>query len=201
MTEKDLTMPLVMLTTPAEPVMKVTPAVRRQQRSTRDVFFWLLHKAVILLFIALLSGAVYYFVSHYFIKSIKIVGTSMTPTLQEGGQYLLDPRAFEKRDPQYGEIVVIRDPGDHGLSVKRIIAVGGESVHFKDGAVYVNGQKLAEPYLPAHTRTFTYSQAKEQFITCGTDQYFVLGDNRLRSIDSRAYGPVSRKDVLGLVKN
>ena len=51
-----------------------------------------------------------------------------------------------------------------------------------------------------NVRTFNYSQAKEQFITCGKDQYFVLGDNRLVSIDSRSYGPVSRQDVLGLVE-
>ena len=92
-------------------------------------------------------------------------------------------------------IVVIRDPGDHGLSVKRVIAVPGESVLFKDGKVFVNGKQLKEPYLSPDTLTFTYSQAKEQFITCGKDQYFVLGDNRLRSIDSRAYGAVSRDDL------
>jgi signal peptidase I len=125
----------------------------------------------------------------------------MVPTLKENNRYLLNVWALRNRDPVRNDIVVIRDPGDHGLSVKRIIAVGGESVLFKDGKVYVQGKQLKEPYLMPNVRTFTYSQAKEQFITCGKDQYFVLGDNRLVSIDSRSYGPVSRQDVLGLIEN
>jgi signal peptidase I len=129
-----------------------------------------------------------------------VVGVSMVPTLQEGNEYLLNVWAFRNAVPERNQVVVIRDPADHGLSVKRIVAVSGESVHFKNGRVYVNGQELDEPYLLPNTHTFTYSQAREQFITCGRDQFFVLGDNRARSIDSRAYGPVSRQDILGLVR-
>ena len=95
--------------------------------------------------------------------------------------------------------MVIRDPADHGFSVKRVIGLGGESVHFVDGKVHINGEALKDPNLKSGTNTFTYSKAREQFITCGEDQYFVLGDNRPDSIDSRAYGTVSRKDVLGRV--
>ena len=103
------------------------------------------------------------------------------------------------RAPKRGDVVVIRDPADHGFSVKRIVAIEGESVHFLKGKVYVNTEPLAEPYLTPGTFTFTYSQAKEQLITCGKDQYFVLGDNRPVSIDSRSYGPVPREDILGQV--
>ncbi len=123
----------------------------------------------------------------------------MVPTLQEKNHYLLNRWAFHGREPQHNDIVVIRDPGDHGFSVKRVVAVAGESILFKDGKVFVNGKQLEEPYLLPGTYTFTYSKDHEQFITCGSGQYFVLGDNRPVSIDSRAYGPVSRKDVLGLV--
>jgi signal peptidase I len=80
------------------------------------------------------------------------------------------------------------------------VAVQGESILFKDGRVFVNGHLLDEPYLMGNIHTFTYSQAKEQFITLGVGQYFLLGDNRPQSIDSRSYGPVSREDILGLVK-
>jgi signal peptidase I len=152
-----------------------------------------------LLLIAALSLGVYYFITHYFIKDVKVVGVSMVPTLAENDKYLLELYAFRSRNPVRNDIVVIHDPGDGGYAVKRIVALPGETVHFKDGKVYVNGEKLNEPYLMANVRTFTYSQAKEQLITCGNDQYFVLGDNRPASIDSRSYGPVNRKDILGLV--
>jgi signal peptidase I len=95
--------------------------------------------------------------------------------------------------------VVFRDPGDQGLSVKRVIAVEGESILIKEGKVYVNGEALKEEYLMSNVKTYTYSQAKEQFITLGQGQYFLLGDNRMVSIDSRSYGPVQRVDILGVV--
>jgi signal peptidase I len=163
-------------------------------------FMGILRQLAMLVAVALLSMGSYLAVSHYFLRSVQVVGVSMVPTLAENNHYLLNLWALHQRDPRRSDIVVIRDPGDHGLSVKRIIAVPGESVLFKDGKVFVNGKQLKEPYLAPDTFTFTYSQAKEQFISCGKDQYFVLGDNRLRSIDSRAYGTVSREDVLGLVK-
>jgi signal peptidase I len=150
---------------------------------------------------AMLSLGSYYLVSKYFVKSVEVVGCSMVPTLTEHNHYLLNLWAFRNRDPQRNDIVVIRDPGDHGLSVKRIIATPGESILFKEGQVYVDGKKLDETYLLPGTHTFTYSQMKEQFITCGRGQFFVLGDNRLRSIDSRSYGPVTREGILGLVKH
>jgi signal peptidase I len=161
----------------------------------------LLQKAGAIFLMGILSLGCYFLISNFFVKSVKVVGQSMVPTLKENNRYLLNVWALRNRDPKRNDIVVIRDPGDHGLSVKRVIAVGGESVLFKDGKVYVQGKQLMEPYLMPNVRTFTYSRAKEQFITCGKDQYFVLGDNRLVSIDSRSYGPVSRQDVLGLLEN
>jgi signal peptidase I len=96
-------------------------------------------------------------------------------------------------------VVVLRDPADNGFSVKRVIATGGDSVYLSDGAVYVNGHKLNEPYLPPGTRTFTGSSGRDLFFKCGPDQFFVLGDNRNNSIDSRIYGPVPGGNILGLI--
>jgi signal peptidase I len=154
---------------------------------------------LVMLLIILLSIGCYYIISRYFVQSVQVVGISMVPTLQEHNHYLLNRWAFRNRDPKVGEVVVLRDPEDHGFSVKRIIATGGQSVLFKGGKVFVNGKEFMEPYLLPGTRTYTYSAKHEQFITCGAEQYFVLGDNRLRSIDSRAYGPVPRANILGLV--
>ncbi|HEX3797738.1 MAG TPA: signal peptidase I [Verrucomicrobiae bacterium] len=198
--EKQMSIPLVMESAPLEPVRPVRVSGSRLNVSTYTIIRFVQQVGLVCV-MAMLSLGSYYLVSKYFVKSVEVVGVSMVPTLGEHNHYLLNLWAFRNRDPQREEIVVIRDPGDHGLSVKRIIATPGESILFKEGQVYVDGKKLDEKYLLPRTHTFTYSQAKEQFITCGKGQYFVLGDNRLRSIDSRSYGPVSREDILGLVKH
>jgi signal peptidase I len=180
------------------PTQRVVPKTAKQRKplSGNDK---LLRQSCILCLIVLLSIGCYFTISHYFVETVQVVGQSMMPTLQDSNHYLLNRWAFHGRDPQHREVVVIRDPADHGYSVKRIIAVSGESVHFKDGKVFVNDLELHESYLPEDTLTFTYNQAKEQLIVCGKDQYFVLGDNRQKSIDSRAYGPVPRENILGLL--
>jgi signal peptidase I len=101
--------------------------------------------------------------------------------------------------PQRGDIVVLRDPADHGLSVKRVIAAAGDCVVLKEGRVYVNGRRLDEPYLTPGVLTFPQTKAREQRLDCGEGQYVVFGDNRGNSADSRCYGPVSRGGILGRV--
>jgi signal peptidase I len=196
---EQVNIPMLMVAAPIEPLRDVRARGSRLGISTYSAIRFVQQVGMICV-MAMLSLGSYYLVSKYFVKSVEVVGISMVPTLAEHNHYLMNLWAFRNRDPQHNEVVVIRDPGDHGLSVKRVIATPGESVLFKDGRVYVDGRKLEEPYLLPHTYTFTYSLAKEQFITCGKGQFFVLGDNRPRSIDSRSYGPVSREDVLGLVQ-
>ncbi len=191
---------LRMATVPESKV--IAPAVivpafeKKAPRFTLKGIVW---QVFVLLLVAVLSVGCYWVISRYFVQTIEVVGQSMVPTLEQGGHYILNRTAYRNSPPLRGDVVVIRDPADHGFSVKRVIALEGESVHFLNGKVYVNSEPLAEPYLLPGTHTFTYSQAKEQLITCGQDQFFVLGDNRLASVDSRSYGPVSRADILGQV--
>lgn len=149
--------------------------------------------------IGLLCVVNYLIITHFLVQSMEVVGTSMVPTLRDNGYYLVNRWVLRSRDPQRNDVAVIRDPEDHGLSVKRVIAVAGDSILFKDGKVFVNGKELNEPYLLPNTPTFMYAHTHGEFITCGKGQYFVLGDNRPVSIDSRAYGPVPRENFLGLV--
>jgi signal peptidase I len=121
----------------------------------------------------------------------------MVPTLQDSQHYLLNRWVYHLHAPRHNDVVVLRDPSDNGFSVKRVIATPGESIYLKDGSVYLNGCKLAEAYLVPGTPTFTDSDYRDKLILCGKDQYFLLGDNRLNSIDSRAYGPVPRRNILG----
>ena len=150
----------------------------------------------LLTFLAL-AVASYLVISHFLLQTVKVVGRSMRPTLYDSQHCLLNRWIYRVRAPHRSEIVVLRDPSDNGFSVKRVIGTPGDSIYLKDGSVYLNGCKMAEPYLAPHTPTFANWNVKDQFILCGKDQYYVLGDNRLNSIDSRTYGPVPRRNLLG----
>jgi signal peptidase I len=157
----------------------------------------LLRQALQCLVIAVLSAASYFLISRYFLQSVKVVGRSMVPTLSDSQLFLLNRWIYYVHAPQRSDIVVLRDPSDNGFSVKRIIAVPGDSVYLKGGCVYLNGCKMSEPYLAPGTPTFTDFRPRDQLIVCGRDRYFLLGDNRQNSIDSRTYGPVPRVNLLG----
>ena len=164
-------------------------------KRTATVFRHFTHWAAM----AALAFLSYYVVSHFLFQSVRVVGRSMTPTLNDSQQYLLNRWIYYVRAPQRTDVVVIRDPADNGFSVKRIIGVSGDSIYLKGGSVYINGRKLNEPYLPASTPTYPFGASQEQFIICGKDQFFLLGDNRMNSADSRSYGAVSRNRILGLI--
>jgi signal peptidase I len=137
--------------------------------------------------------------SQFFVQSVCVTGMSMAPTLRDSGRYLLNRWVYFIQEPKRGDIVVLRDPADHGLSVKRVIAAAGDSVVLKEGQVFVNGRQLDEPYLGPGVLTFPETQAREQRLDCGEGQYVVFGDNRGNSADSRCYGPISRGGILGRV--
>jgi signal peptidase I len=95
-----------------------------------------------------------------------------------------------------GSVVILTDNrGDQ--VIKRIVGLPGETVTLYRGSVYINRRRLSEPYLPKYTFTFKRNQESEQAIVwqLGDNQYFVLGDNRLESQDSRHYGPVERRQI------
>ena len=149
--------------------------------------------------VVLLSLAGYLIISHFILQSVRVIGVSMAPTLKNAGFYLLNRCVFLVRDPRPNDIVVIRDPLDQSYSVKRIIAGNGDSVYIKNGHVYVNGLQLVEPYLESDMPTFGLERKPEMMIRCGQHEYFLLGDNRANSTDSRIYGPVPRQNILGAI--
>jgi signal peptidase I len=189
----DANTPMMKLESVATSEALATPGANLATRSPR------LNLAGQWVLIAVLALACYWAISHFLVQSVKVVGVSMAPTLSDSHRYLLNRWVLHVRSPRLSDVVVLRDPTDNGLSVKRIIATAGDSVAVKQGNVYVNGRKLDESYLVSGTHTYAPPNQKEQSFQLGKDQVFVLGDNRNYSVDSRTYGPVPQKAILGLV--
>jgi len=131
-------------------------------------------------------------------RDFSIPSTSMQPTLVPGDRFIVDTRYYSNHDPTYGDIVVI-SKGKVFL-VKRVIAVGGDRIQGLYGPIFLNATRLSEPYIKNSQEGSIYAQTNTFgpiFVPPG--QYFVMGDNRDESYDSRIreFGPVSREMIAG----
>jgi signal peptidase I len=151
-----------------------------------------------LLCVAGFSILAYFLVSRFVITAVVIQGRSMQPTLKDGDRYYLNRWRYFFVAPRKGDVIVLKDPGHKDFAVKRIVGGPNDWVNMRDGHLYLNGKRLVEPYLPEGTRT-TVPDKQEKWILLGPDQYYVLGDNRSNSEDSRSYGMVRRKNILGVL--
>lgn len=154
------------------------------------------HQLVFLLCLIVFSVISYYLITGYVLTAVVIEGRSMLPNLVEGERFILDRWSCHYRDLVRGDLVVIKDPGHKDYAVKRIVGVPGDALFLKEGAVLLNGKHLLETYLASGTQTFSPDK-KDRLILIGKDQYFVMGDNRENSEDSRFYGAVPRERILG----
>lgn len=133
-------------------------------------------------------------VVHLFLAQATVVfGQSMEPNLHPHQRLIVDKISYRLHPPRRNDIVVIDLPHIDELLVKRIVALPGETVEIRQGVIYVNGEALAEPF-PHDLTPFDMAP-----ITLGPLSYFVLGDNRSNSNDSRAFGPVTIDRILGRV--
>ena len=128
---------------------------------------------------------------------VSVEGTSMYPTLKDKDQLVEDIFTYKfVRDPKRFEIVIFKlknDPGTH--YIKRVIGLPGETVQIVNSVIYINGEELKEDY---GRGVYFLAGSAEQPVTLGEDEYFVLGDNRNNSIDSRyAVGKVRRSQFTG----
>jgi signal peptidase I len=160
---------------------------------------WFLKQCWVVMILTSLGMVSYLMITHFVFQSVQVNGESMVPTLKDSGSYWLNRLAYIKGEPHVCDIVALKDPRDDTLVVKRIIALPGQSVYLNHGKVYVDSKPLDEPYLPDKTRTFAYEKNESEFFVMGRDEYFVLGDNRNNSTDSRVFGPVLRQKIVGKV--
>jgi signal peptidase I len=152
----------------------------------------------LLIFVLVWSGVSYFLITHFLLMGVEVKGASMSPTLRDGERYLLYRCTYLLRAPRQGEIVVIEDPEDHGLSVKRIVGLPDETIEVRTDGLYINSEKVSEPYLLSKYTLRPHYHPTEA-IRLASNQYFVMGDNRNRSADSRVYGPVARNQILGVI--
>lgn len=139
----------------------------------------------------------------FVVQRNSVVGYSMLPTLHDNDQLLVEKVSKWFNGIDYNDIVTINTNGlenhDGGPNIiKRVIGMPGDVIEIKEDAVYRNGQLIEEPYLEDGIRTSSRNPAYSQ-ITLGSDEYYVMGDNRERSLDSRSFGPVPLKNMIGKV--
>jgi signal peptidase I len=131
------------------------------------------------------------------VQAVHVEGLSMWATLDDNDYLIANKIDYRLHAPQRGDIVILRPPTSNSTDfIKRVIALPGERLIIREGHVYINGHLLHEPYLPeAWTVDTTYKGGAEELLQ--GNQYFVMGDNRNRSQDSRFFGPITRDRIDG----
>jgi signal peptidase I len=138
-----------------------------------------------------------YFGISFAVQAVHVEGLSMFATLEDNDYLIANKIDYRLHPPQRGDIVILRPPTDNSKDfIKRVIALPGERLLIRDGIVYINGRKLDEPYLPEAWTVFNNWGGTDGTLM-GPDQYFVMGDNRNKSQDSRSFGPISRERIDG----
>ena len=137
-----------------------------------------------------------FLIVRYVGQRTEVIGSSMVPTLEDGDQLITDKISYRFKDPERFDIIVFPHQPMNEFYIKRIIGLPGETVEIEeDGTIYINGEVLPEEYGYGETSP----QALTGKVVLGEDEYFVLGDNREISLDSRyaEVGNVPRSIIIG----
>ena len=137
-------------------------------------------------------------ISTFVLRGAEVVGPSMRPTLHDGDRFIMYRRTYHVREPARGDIVALRLPWFDDLTVKRIVALPGETVLVSNNSVMVDHHTLHEPYIAPGSYTMP-GPVLGRPLKVPKGHYIVLGDNREQSYDSRTFGPVDRSWIVGYV--
>jgi signal peptidase I len=175
---------------PPEPPAAPPDSSKKGPHALRIAFEWI-GLVVLALVIALL-------IKTFLFQAFFIPSESMVPTLQVHDRVLVNKLSYKLHPVHRGDIVVFKAPegSDPGIDdlVKRVIGLPGESVSARGGHVYIDNKELPETYLPKGTITTNFSP-----VTLAPDHYWVMGDNRGNSKDSRVFGPITKNHIVGRV--
>jgi len=161
------------------------------------IFIWEITK-VVAISLAIILPVRYFLIQPFYVK-----GASMEPNFHDHEYLIIDELSYRFTPPERGQVIVFRYPRNpQEYFIKRVIGLPGESIQIKDGQINIfneenpTGLVLNEEYLPEDLTTFNNSEEK---ITIGSDEYYVLGDNRNASKDSRSFGPVHKSFITGKI--
>jgi signal peptidase I len=172
-----------------------------RRRSYRPVVEWTIILMAVLLCTVLLRT--------YVVQSFSIPSLSMYPTLQVGDRIIVNKLSYDVHSIHRGDIVVFARPPledqEYADLVKRVIGLPGETISSEGGHVYINGKRLSEPWLPPGPDSYTSALPGDphpQFNLPGpvkipAGDYYVMGDNRTDSEDSRYFGPIPKSLIVG----
>ena len=169
------------ISTPVVPTLPVVPV-----RSATGIGVWLRD--------LIISLAISAFIIIFLYQPVKVEGTSMMPSLEDQERIFVNKFVYRLEPIERGDIVVFRYPRDPSKSyIKRVIGMAGDHIRIDGGQVYVNGAALDEGYVPSE-----YSDSRSYPETTVPPQsFFVLGDHRSMSNDSRDFGPVNQSFIYG----
>jgi len=165
---------------PADSSAESPPAATPSRRShlVREIVETALLTAIIFILVNAATGR------------FKIDGSSMEPNLHNDEYVIVDKVTFLLGKPQRGDVVVFYLEGQPKDYIKRVIGLPGETIEISSGTVFVDGRPLDEPYVTPSSVTYPQRQL-------GEDEYFVMGDNRSNSSDSRNFGPIHLSSIVG----
>lgn len=164
--------------------------------------FWLKDKWENWIKPLIIAAVLAFAIRTFLLGPYKIPTGSMRPFLMEGDRIFVDKISYRFREPQRGEVIVFKYPLDREKDfVKRLVGLGGENLEIQDGQIFVNGQKLEKP--ASFANRFYYNRddwsygKRGQTFRVPEGHLFALGDNSAQSSDSRNWGFVPRKDLIG----
>lgn len=155
----------------------------RQKEQGNDWKDWLLAIGVALVLAVIIRTLI--------AEPTAVSGKSMSQTLQAGDKVMVNKFVYLISEPKRGDVVIFQTEEGHDL-IKRVVGLPGDQIEAKEGKVFVNGKELSEPYLDNHIKTSDFDLTKVP-----EGQYFVLGDNRSESADSRLLGTIPKSDMIG----
>ena len=146
--------------------------------------------------VIVLAVGIFLIVYLLILRPHKIKGQSMHPTFPDGEYLLTEKVSYYRNDPQRGDVVVFKPPISEDEFIKRIIGLPGDTVSLLGGKVFVNDKLLKEDYIIVDTNAGGFLNEGQKYVV-PEGNYFVMGDNRPHSSDSRSWGPITKKVITG----